>query len=577
MSELNITVYNGASAWQAAREIAAIKKDLLDGIVGDLIDPILPGTQSNPAVIPPGPGPVDGKPARRKFTPQPGFYEGFQEVTSYNRWEFYWDGVATWSLFDLGSLPKTEISSTFDPTTLTQAQGGKQIADYIESFSFSDQSSIGSTSHTNVFGLVEDEAYYFNRTSFETDRYIHDIEMYTESLGDVIFAFGSLVNEKFVEREVFVIPTSAPLQVIKSYAINSILLSGEVIAIKTPSVGMSWNSKSPQAGNLWQSDGYDGTIVKTSGDYDLSLKINSSNFERMGYTPIKLYNILEDRIKKVELTVDPTIITIGKLSGDFRSITEAVAANKSNRNPVMMIVYPGVYEGTVELQDVESYLNISIVAAIPGTVTVLQRLGDYYKPPMHVWVNSYFDGLTFKSTQELGLKVPASYCVHSDWQQPWAHVPALIEYNNCIFDQYVSTAQAYGAGSWQDHTLRFRSCRFLKHNTQESAGALYWHNKVQNGVTNQRLEAFYCYFESLGGPTLQLHDANQTNGGGTGTGTSQASALFVGNTFNSLDLAVSVNDSFLRMENERQPGALVGNIYLDHASHGNNIDALNYR
>ncbi|NQD71325.1 hypothetical protein HP439_11395 [Sphingobacterium shayense] len=77
----------------------------------ELIDPIAPGTETNPAVIPAGPA---GQ--KRKFEPQPGFYQGFPEVTSDKRWQFYWDGIS-WELFDMGALPEVDTTSLLDKQT----------------------------------------------------------------------------------------------------------------------------------------------------------------------------------------------------------------------------------------------------------------------------------------------------------------------------------------------------------------------------------------------------------------------------------------------------------------------------
>ncbi|MFD2741976.1 MULTISPECIES: DUF4886 domain-containing protein [Sphingobacterium] len=105
MNDVNITVYDGASAWEAVQKMAAIKKEIADGLVGDLIDPIAPGTAQVPAVIPAGPA---GK--KRKFEPRPGFYQGFPEVTSDKRWYFYWDD-SIWQLVDLGKIPDSSIQT----------------------------------------------------------------------------------------------------------------------------------------------------------------------------------------------------------------------------------------------------------------------------------------------------------------------------------------------------------------------------------------------------------------------------------------------------------------------------------
>ena len=68
-------------------------KDLVGWLQGqldirgaELLDPVAPGTQAEPAVIPSGPEDSKGK-----FEPQPGFYQGFPEVTPNKRWYFYWD------------------------------------------------------------------------------------------------------------------------------------------------------------------------------------------------------------------------------------------------------------------------------------------------------------------------------------------------------------------------------------------------------------------------------------------------------------------------------------------------------
>lgn len=482
-------------------------------------------------------------------------------------------GVWTVSLIPI--LP-VEVSETFDPNTTTVPQGGKQIADYLESYEFSNQSSIGSSNYTTPFGRIDEQRYYFNNEFFDKDKFVNSIESFLSDSGQVVFAFGRIVDNKFVERKTFTFTPSAPFETVKTYPINDFLYKGEVWALKTPSNGMAWRSNSNGTGKLSYADGYN-AFIETNPAQDLAIKINVSDFERKGYTPISLYNELDERLSRVEGLADSTVITIGKLSGDFRSLKEAVFANRLNSTPLIMVVQPGTYLGTVELQDVISTMNIKVFAQYPKTVKILQNLGDYDNPPMHVWVNSYFNGLVFESTQTQGVQTPSSYCVHADFRSPvqYPTSPTLIEFEDCVFNQLVTAAQAVGSGSWNDNTQRFKSCRFLKNNSFDG-GALYWHNKVQNGFSGQRLEVFDSYFQSSGGATLQIHDANQTNGGGTGTGTSQSSVLFVNNTFNPLQQGLTPDQSFMRMEIERQPGALVGNIMLDKASHGNNIDDLNF-
>ncbi|GEM_PF-4303500 len=85
----------------------------------ELIDPTSPGTELAPSVIPPGPEDRKGK-----FEPEPGFYDGFPEVTSERRWYFYWD-MNSWSLKDMGALPeniKSGSVSELDNYTSSEAR-----------------------------------------------------------------------------------------------------------------------------------------------------------------------------------------------------------------------------------------------------------------------------------------------------------------------------------------------------------------------------------------------------------------------------------------------------------------------
>ena len=77
----------------------------------ELIDPTPTGTSGSPAVIPPGPSDRKGK-----FEPEPGFYQGFPEVTSDKRWYFYWDKT-NWRLMELGDLPERPLSNIVNQDT----------------------------------------------------------------------------------------------------------------------------------------------------------------------------------------------------------------------------------------------------------------------------------------------------------------------------------------------------------------------------------------------------------------------------------------------------------------------------
>lgn len=110
MSGVNITVYDGKNASEAAQRAEAAAREAKEQASvtsGALTDPIPPGTESEPAVLPPGPA---GQ--KVKFEPEPGFYQGFEEVTSDKRWYFYWSGTE-WSLKELGELPSNSLADDF--------------------------------------------------------------------------------------------------------------------------------------------------------------------------------------------------------------------------------------------------------------------------------------------------------------------------------------------------------------------------------------------------------------------------------------------------------------------------------
>lgn len=274
------------------------------------------------------------------------------------------------------------------------------------------------------------------------------------------------------------------------------------------------------------------------------------------------------------ITTFPEIITVGKLDGRFNTIMQAVTFAKSSGVEKTIQISPGIYNEHIDLYG--AYKKISLIGVAKGAVTVLQEDTDYYTPPLHVNNNAYFENMIFKSTADNIPDPPpalsASYAAHSDY---FTLPNILIEYFNCDFIQNTLTSQAYGAGSAQGQTLRFRNCKFNKNNTV-NAGSMYWHNAVANNVFLQRLEMLFCEIYANGGPTIQLHDANQTNGGNfpLNPALSEAKVMFIGNTFYSGD--TPANNSLMRQEGDRAAGALVGNIFLDPRSHGNNITALNF-
>ncbi|AKK73768.1 hypothetical protein OK18_15180 [Chryseobacterium gallinarum] len=476
---------------------------------------------------------------------------------------FYKNG-ASWTKSE-SKMPGETVSPDFDPITDIKPQGGKQIANYIESIELSNTILNGSTDFTTRFSLVDFEAYYFNNRSFDSDKQVSSIKMHAESAGQVVFAFGSVINKKFVERKTFSFSVALPAG-IKTYPIDDILYKGERIALKTPSSGMAWNSKAGKTGIMYETAGYNGDVA-TNNDFDLAMELEVSDIQRKGYTPIDLFEKLA-----ADVEVSSNVITIDQFAGKFNSINSAINSIKNKTGKFFFRINPGIYNESIDLfsNAVNPGLELSFIGYSKKDVTIVMNKGDYHAAPMQVNINAYFENITFKSTQTEGIADPSSYSVHSDF----GTAPALIEFFNCDFINDVQNQHNYGAGSWQGHTLRFRNCKFLKNNTTANGGSLYWHNQVQNGITAQRLEVFNCEIYSKGGASIVLHDANQTNGGNVDPALSEASVLFVGNTFKSDD--TDTNASFSRRETVRQPGALVGNIFLDKRSHGNNITELNY-
>ena len=100
------------STWDKAKDYLSI--------TGELIDPVDPGTLEAPAQLP-----IPPVGQKRKFEPQAGYYtfgSADFHVTADKRWYFFWNGN-TWSLKDMGELPKGANGKTIEPFDSTKPSG----------------------------------------------------------------------------------------------------------------------------------------------------------------------------------------------------------------------------------------------------------------------------------------------------------------------------------------------------------------------------------------------------------------------------------------------------------------------
>ena len=205
------------------------------------------------------------------------------------------------------------------------------------------------------------------------------------------------------------------------------------------------------------------------------------------------------------------MLTVGKNGAEFTSISDAISRAKylgvSNKNPVCIFIYAGVYNEQIILNDVHglSFIGCGI------DKTVIRFNGSYPDCVVHVQGDVSFYNLSINNTNG------TTYAVHSDPVD--SMVSGKLSFTNC---RLYGGSSAVGYGSGQGVTLELKDCIL-----EGGESIVYAHNSSY-ARTSQALIVDDCYFQHTTEQfCVLLDDAGYTNGGTV----SPMRVVFSNNTF----------------------------------------------
>lgn len=226
--------------------------------------------------------------------------------------------------------------------------------------------------------------------------------------------------------------------------------------------------------------------------------------------------VVENDYKEADKTIrnalpissNSRVLTVGKTGAQFHTINDAlaraIALKVSLSNPVVILVYTGVYNEQILLNNVHGLSILGI-----GDVTI-QSNGSYPDCTIHCQGDVTFWGLTIINNNS------STYAVHID------PLDTLVSGTISFIDCYIkggTNAVGYGSGNYTG--------LILDHCKLEGVTApLYAHNSSYAGRSGQWLIVNNCTFvDNASHMTMILDDAGYTNGGKV----SQMQCLFKNN------------------------------------------------
>lgn len=243
---------------------------------------------------------------------------------------------------------------------------------------------------------------------------------------------------------------------------------------------------------------------------------NVSHFDLLGQTIDVKDPSIRAEVQASEKTITDSlpisntsrVLTVGKTGAQYKTINSALARalalGVSASNPVSIIVYAGIYNEQILLNDVH---GLTILAV--GDVTI-QSNGAYPDCTIHCQGDVVFFGLNIVNYNE------STYAVHVDPLNTM--VTGTVSFIDCSI-KGGTNAVGYGSGN--------NTMLILDHSKLEGSTApLYAHNSSYAGRTNQWLIVKGCTFvDNSSHMTMILDDAGYTNGGQV----SQMQCLFINN------------------------------------------------
>lgn len=253
--------------------------------------------------------------------------------------------------------------------------------------------------------------------------------------------------------------------------------------------------------------------------------------------------------------IDNNCITVKNIGGDFNSIVKAKNYADSLGYTTTIRVGEGIW--TEELNFTTGLPHRMIGES--RNATIFTNLPSSRFEILKVKGGWYFENIKF-------LNGGRGYAVHADYAGAGA-----VEFFNCTLESYEHSA--IGSGSHQDQHLILNNCNILNTGAYIGAPPLYWHNNVNNGVTNQKLIVINCNITTNNEQGIRIDDANKLNGGSG----NEAEVIFINTSVYSVVFGVGNNNCDFRPFTTPAVGKLVGDsITLSPRSFGNNVPKLNF-
>ena len=252
--------------------------------------------------------------------------------------------------------------------------------------------------------------------------------------------------------------------------------------------------------------------------------------------------------------------TVDKLSGDFKTISDAV----KNLNDGATILINGMFEESVSLLS----RKLHLVGVNKFTCGIVTNDGDYNKPPVNMSAGSTLKNLTiFADNGSPNFTTPA-YAIHHDWDNGGGE--SIID--DCILISKFNASIGIGAHNNQQITIRNSKLYNLNPNQPYDYGGLYFHNKKGSGAIKQMLTLENCVIENADGAALIIHDANHRADGAFDDAKDTIVRL-THNVFYSKKYGVGVG--IIGGDTALDGASKWGYIKLHEANFGNNINELN--
>lgn len=220
---------------------------------------------------------------------------------------------------------------------------------------------------------------------------------------------------------------------------------------------------------------------------------NQDNVDNINLIPLVNYpNLVAELMKNKELNslIDYDIVVAKDGSGDFQTLTEAVA-NAVDGNKIL--VKSGIYENEV----VKAKDKLLYIIGSPIKPIIKNSLNDYYNPPLEI-AKGLVENIEFRQegTQEGNIN---AYAVHIDWNSQTQN----LTFNNCDF--YSTKSAAVGVGLRPNYLLTFNNCNFYSEN-DDNMGGLFVHNSNNPDMlgNDQYIELNECFVYSQTGCAIHM-------------------------------------------------------------------------